>query len=186
MLELYLTLIEEEAGKEKFERLYYRYRSLMHYIAVKILEDDFLAEDAVQEMFLRVARNFQKVGSVESVQTRNFLAVITRNVALSIAKTANRQAGVAAAEKQEPEWDRRDMKNAVPDSAFDAVSVTELKKAILALPEHYRMVLYLAGVYEYNLAEISVLLGIPPETVKKRMQRGRRLLWKSLGKEEED
>ena len=47
----------------------------MYCIAVEILRDEHLAEDAVQEAFFCVARNFRKVGKVESVQTRNFLAL---------------------------------------------------------------------------------------------------------------
>ena len=69
MLQLFLTLIEETTEKEKFEVLYYRYRDLMHYIAMAILHDEHLAEDAVQEAFFRVARNFHKVGAVESLRT---------------------------------------------------------------------------------------------------------------------
>ena len=75
MLQLFLTLIEEETEKERFERLYYRYQDLMYCFAVEILRDEHLAEDAVQEAFFCVARNFRKVGKVESVQTRNFLAL---------------------------------------------------------------------------------------------------------------
>ena len=45
MLQLFLTLIEEATEKEKFEVMYYRYRDLMHYIAMEILHDEHLAED---------------------------------------------------------------------------------------------------------------------------------------------
>ena len=185
MLQLFLSLIDEETEKEKFEKIYYRYRSLMHYVAAGILDDDHLAEDAVQEAFFRVARNFGKVGKAESVQTKNFLALITRNVALNMIEAVKKQPGPMEIdpEIQEGAEERGNLRNSVPDSAFDAVSVAELKKSILSLPERYRIVLYLAGVYEYSMLEIASLLNLPLETVKKRLQRGRLLLWKLLEKE---
>ena len=62
MLSLYLTLIDSEEDKKKFVQFYEAYRGLMHYTANRILQDDFAAEDAVQEAFLRIAKNFHKVG----------------------------------------------------------------------------------------------------------------------------
>ena len=188
MLQLFLTLIEEATEKEKFEVMYYRYRDLMHYIAMEILHDEHLAEDAVQEAFFRIARNFHKVGAVESVQTRNFLALITRNAALTMAEGAKKQPGAPdiSPEQQAAAEERSSLHRFVPDAAFDAVSTAELKEIILALPEHYRSVLYLAGVYEYNQPEIASLLHLPVETVKKRMQRGRLLLQQALQERENE
>lgn len=187
MLQLFLALIEEETEKERFERLYYRYQDLMYCIAVEILRDAHLAEDAVQEAFFRVARNFRKVGKVESVQTRNFLALITRNVSLSMAEDEKKQPGAAnlSPEQQASAEERGLLYKTVPDAAFDVVSTAELKEVILSLPQRYRSVLYLAGVYEYSQAEIASLLNLPVETVKKRMQRGRLMLRQAL-KENED
>jgi DNA-directed RNA polymerase specialized sigma24 family protein len=47
-------------------------------------------------------------------------------------------------------------------------------------------VLYLQCVEEYKLTEISRLLGIEAETVKKRVQRGRKKLLGQLTKEHEN
>ena len=187
MLQLFLALIDEETEKEKFESLYYRYRNLMYYIAAGILKDENLAEDAVQEAFFRVARNFHKVGDVESVRTKNFLALITRNVALTMAKAAGKEPNPADLDKETgtPEGRRGKTERPVSDAAFDAVSAAELRTKILNLPETYRNVLYLAGVYEYSLTEIASLLDLPLETVKKRMQRGRRLLREALDQDME-
>ena len=63
MIQLYLTLIDDEEDKVRFEHAYYRYRKLMHREAKKILKDGHRAEDAVQEAFFRIARNFHKVGT---------------------------------------------------------------------------------------------------------------------------
>ena len=47
MLQIYLTLIDTDAEKQKFIIFYEQYRKLMFYIAKEILKDNHLAEDAV-------------------------------------------------------------------------------------------------------------------------------------------
>lgn len=72
MLQLYLALIDEEWDLIRFEEAYYEYKGLLHYIAKKILQDEHRAEDAVQEAFLRIAKNFHKVGNIKTTSTKNF------------------------------------------------------------------------------------------------------------------
>ena len=174
MLQLYLALIEEETEKERFEKAYYRYRNLMFWAAQRILSDEHLAEEAVQEAFLRIARNFSKVGDIESRQTRNFFIMITERAALNQLEKEKKHRGETEEFSEEP---------MVPDSAFDCYSHGQLVEAILELPELYRQVLYLLGVYEYDMKETAALLNLPVETVKKRAQRGRKMLRERLEKE---
>ena len=84
MLQLYLALIDEEWDLIRFEEAYYEYKGLLHYIAKKILQDEHRAEDAVQEAFLRIAKNFHKVGNVKTTSTKNFFILITRRVCLNL------------------------------------------------------------------------------------------------------
>lgn len=61
MVALYLSLIDKQEEKNRFEELYYRYRNLMYYIAYQVLHQDRDSEDAVQEAFFRIAKNMDKV-----------------------------------------------------------------------------------------------------------------------------
>ena len=56
MLQFYLQLLDTAAEKEKFEKLYEQYRKLMMAEANAILKSKHLAEDAVQETFLRIIK----------------------------------------------------------------------------------------------------------------------------------
>ena len=67
---------------------------------------------------------------------------------------------------------------------FENAEYKALVEAILSLPEIYRNVLYLQGVYEYTLKETAGLLGITVDTAKKRTQRGRKMLREKLDREE--
>lgn len=168
MLDLYLTLIDTDEDKEKFLRLYNEYRHLMFYIAQSILNDEQLSEDAVQEAFLRIAKNFNKVGEISSPKCRNFVAIITKNVALTMHKK-NQTFYNAESFDENIEYK-------ISDNTFEKISKKDLSDYISRLPESYRFPLYLYHLYGYTFKEISSLLSISVETSKKRVQRARQLI----------
>lgn len=69
------------------------------------------------------------------------------------------------------------------DILIDKDSVNQISKAIETLNPIYRDVLLLKQTYKYSREEISQLLEIPVETVKKRLYRARKMLSKVLEKE---
>ena len=56
MLALYISLLDTEEQISKFEHIYTKYRGLMFYTAKGVLQDSYLAEDAVHETFLDIIR----------------------------------------------------------------------------------------------------------------------------------
>ena len=84
MLVYYLQTIESEEDKSKFERIYYRYRKLMFHVAMKILNNDADAEDAVHQAFVSVIENLNKVGVPELPETRCYVVTITERKAIDI------------------------------------------------------------------------------------------------------
>ena len=84
MLQFYLQLLDTAAEKEKFEKLYEQYRKLMMAEANAILKSKHLAEDAVQEAFLRIIKSFDHVEEILSPRTKRFVVIIARNAALTI------------------------------------------------------------------------------------------------------
>ncbi|NCC06606.1 MAG: hypothetical protein EOM30_00855 [Clostridia bacterium] len=69
---IYLSLIDTPNEKSKFERVYYAYRHTMKSVAFNILKDDKLAEDALQEAFIRIAKNFTKINQEICPLTQGF------------------------------------------------------------------------------------------------------------------
>src|SRR5215213_9062310 len=66
----------------------------------------------------------------------------------------------------------------VPERLTD----TEVINALNKLPEHYRAVVLLADVQEFDYKEVAMILDIPIGTVMSRLNRGRAQLKKSLAK----
>ena len=172
MLNIFLTLIDTDEEKDRFTLLYEQYRHLMFYIADEILKDEHLSEDAVQEAFLRIAKNFYKITDIFCPQTRNFVVIITRNVAITMLKNENHHIDL-------DEY----IENEESDHIFDFISEKILTRCIMDLPVAYRDILYLYHIYGYSFNEISSLLSVNVETAKKRAQRSRLMLKNMLKKE---
>lgn len=177
MLSVCLMMLDSEDERTRFIQLYEQYRKLMHYVARGILKDDHLAEDAVQEAFLRIAKNFHKISEIFCPQTKNFVVIIVKNAALTMAK------GNSAAESFDAE-EFTETGESWADMAEKA-RYEEAVQAILELPEIYRHVFYLHEYYGYDLKETANLLGITVDAAKKRVQRARNLLRERLEDKED-
>ena len=73
MLFIYLSLIDSEENKDKFETLYLRHRKLMKYIALDILGDEYAAEDAVHNAFLKIIANLDKFSEEDCQENKNLI-----------------------------------------------------------------------------------------------------------------
>ena len=174
---IYLSLLDDREDRSKFTQLYNTYRHIMMHTAYSILNDHGLAEDAVHDAFVRAAKNFKKIGTVNSPQTRAFMVIITRNVALTMAK----QHGKTIV------FDEETAINTIADNTsdkdFENFDFDRIVWAIRSLPATYRDALYLNAVEGYSVKEISETLEVSKEAVKKRLQRGRKILIDKLEKE---
>ncbi len=79
MFTFYLSMLDTEEQKDKFEDLYLTYRKLMFYIANKILKDDFLAEDAVHQTFIKIIEIIDKLEDVHGYKTKSYIVTMIKN-----------------------------------------------------------------------------------------------------------
>lgn len=81
---IYLQMIESDEDKSKFEQLYIMYKGLMFHVAMKILKNEFDAEDAVHQAFLSLIENLKKISDVKCPKTRAYIVIITEALIRSI------------------------------------------------------------------------------------------------------
>ena len=81
---IYLMMIDSENDKRKFVILYEKYKYLMLKVAFDVLKDNYLAEDAVHEAFIKVSKNMEKIGDVDTRETKRYLITITKNATIDI------------------------------------------------------------------------------------------------------
>lgn len=176
MLMLYLAAVETPEEKSKFERLYHRYRNLIFYIARHILADDFLAEDAVHETFLRILKNLDKINDADCHKTKAFIVIVAENIAIDIYRRHKRTAAVSL--------DMLDMQVSYP--CFDPELLeNSVEKAIYALPASYAAALKMKYLLDLDYPEIARILDISEENVRQRVARGKRKLAALLAGEED-
>lgn len=182
MIALYLSLIDEDLQKNKFEKLYYRYRNLMYYIAFQVLNDERDSEDAVQEAFFRLAKNMDKVSDVESVETKNFVAIIVKREAMKLFNKKKKRSEIF-----ETDLSGEKHFSGNGEAFFDKYKaqsseniVNELEYAIEALPYKYLSIMTLKYVMGYSGKEISQITGLSETNVRQQLFAGRKLLEKML------
>jgi RNA polymerase sigma-70 factor (ECF subfamily) len=169
MIALYLALVDEEQ-KDKFEQVYYKYRNLLFYIAYEILQNERDAEDAVQEAFLRVAKNITKISDTYSNETKNFVVLITKREAMKI-------------------YNKRKKRDEDTDIKLEKVRVSEanmvnaVKFAIEKMPYKYSSLLTLKYVMGYSGKEIAEITGLSETNVRQQLFKGRKLLESMLEEE---
>lgn len=174
MLNFYMALIDSEEERDKFEALYLKYRKHMKYIALKILGDEQLAEDAVHNAFLRIINRLDRFEDICCQETRNLIVIIIRSVSIDMYR------------KRSKEFGNTDIldKEIKTETDFSFVQAEDILKKIEALPEIYRSVLLLKIQYGYSDREIAGLLEIKTDTVSKRLERARKQLKQRLLKGE--
>ena len=167
-----------------------RFRELMlphldaaYNLARYLTNDASIAEDVVQEAFLRAFRSFD---SYRGGPPRAWLFAILRNcwrdrvteqirrerVVVSDATLSEAQAEVVAAIPAEGDTPE--------ESLARAREIDTVREVIAGLPEPFRETLVLREMEEMSYREIAAMTGVPIGTVMSRLARAREMLAKML------
>lgn len=160
MLIYALTLVKS-ADRPKLERLYLEYRSVMFCAANEILHNEHEAEDAVQQAFMKIAENLDKVPDELSNKTKAFVVTIAENTAIDRYRKLKRHGDCELCEEA---------------CGIEANSADELVSCILKLPARYRQFILLKYYHGYSTREIAKLLGMSSAAASKTAQRAKQRL----------
>ena len=149
-----------ETSAQAIERMMDAYGSDILRLCYLYLKDYALAEDAVQEAFIRAYRGLNSFRGQSSEKT--WLTRITINVCKNMLRNPWRRLRDWSAAQRLPE-------PACSPEAWDG----EVLRAVTALPVKYREVVLLYYYQEMTLREIAILLNVPQATVSTRLSRGR-------------
>jgi RNA polymerase sigma-70 factor, ECF subfamily len=168
---LIARLIEGDAAA--LEQAYRDHGGHCRAVAWRVLHDDALAQDAVQEAFLSLWRHREGL-VVRTAGILPWLVVVTRNAALNMLRSTTRLAErEAAAPRSEP---------TDPLTRIDALDeARDVHDAIAQLPEEQRAVITMAYFQHRTFAQIAAATNAPTGTVKRRAQLALARLAKNLG-----
>ena len=173
---MYLSVLETQEDKDKFEKLYKKYKNTMFKVAYCVLHNKDSAEDAVHDALLCIANNFEKIGILNGQDLYANCVIIVRNAAINIFRENEKDS-----KNTEP---LNDSKASVETNFFEKYDLDALKDSIGELPIIYQDIIYLYYVQGYSTKEICKMLGISSGAVWKRVERARKLLKQVLVEKE--
>jgi len=161
-------------------KLYERYKSQVYRTATAITHDERMADDILQEVFLRVNRYADSFDQTQPFEP--WLYRITVNLSYSWVNRAKRWVSFfqdAIERLKAPSW--RD-----PERVTEAREQREsLGRAIDGLPDSHRVVVILYYLEGLSVSEVAYALGVPEGTVKSRLYYAREKLRKAIAEQGE-
>lgn len=177
MLILCLTLIDDEEETLKFEEIYNKYRLQMIYTAQKILGNYHDAENAVQDTFIKIARNMKKISKLNSNEVFSYVIKAVQNTSINLLESKERHKTI----------DIDDCYELDDRTALTDLCVLEnyeiIVKCIGKMDIIYRDVFYLYYIDDVPLKEIAQKLDRNQATVRKQISRAREVFIKNMKKE---
>ncbi len=174
------------ADQDRFAELATPYMSALYSAALRMTRNPADAEDLVQETFLRAFRGFG--GFEEGTNLKAWLYRILTNTYINQYRAKKRRPEESELEETEDFYLFRRLggleaaqATKTPESEFlDQLPETEVKEALEALPDQFRMAVILADIEGFSYKEIAEIMDVPVGTVMSRLHRGRRQLQKLL------
>jgi RNA polymerase sigma-70 factor (ECF subfamily) len=159
--------------------LYERYKTKVYRTATAITHDERMAEDILQEVFLRVNRYADSFDQTQPFEP--WIYRITVNLSYSWTNKAKRWVN----------FFQNAIERLKAPSKRDPERVTEsreqrelLRRAIDALPDSHRVVIILYYLEGLSVNEVAYALGVPGGTVKSRLYYAREKLKEAITEEQ--
>jgi RNA polymerase sigma-70 factor (ECF subfamily) len=148
------------------EVLYDRYSRQAFGLAYRILGDGPSAEDVVQDAFLSVWRQADRIDAARG-KLQSYLLTLVHHRAIDVLRS--RKGMIARSLPDDPAEIEKDTPD-FTDRVLTAIEGEAVRKALVGLPEEQRQVIELAYYQGLTHVEIAEQQGLPLGTVKSRLR----------------
>jgi len=159
--------------KELFET----YREMMFKIALGILHNKSDAEDVVQDAFLWIINNLEKILKIPCYERGNYFASIIEHRSIDICRKHKNHPVEDIEEQYE-----LSSNESLEETVLSSVTVDEIKDAMNELSNTDYVLLYLYLFKDMSPIEISKVIGISEKNIRVYIQRARERFMKILHK----
>ena len=170
-----LVALAARSEQSALAELYDRFGRPAYGLALRILRDEALAEDAVQEAFLTLWRTSARFVPERGKASTWILTLVHRRAVDLVRREERRRADAI---EQAPEQVSRD---AVDEEAWLRLQRERVQDALRKLPDQQREAIELAYYGGFTQSELAERLGQPLGTIKSRMFMGLSRLRELLG-----
>lgn len=157
----------DEALMELVEDLYERHYGPLFAYVYQLVGDVERAHELVQETFLRLYREREKLRAVENA--RAWVYAIASNVTFKALRRRSRRQRFSWQVTQDLQTPERDPTARAGDQTL------ALERALAALPPHYRAPLLLHSYYGFPIRETAAALGLTETAVTTRIYRAKKM-----------
>lgn len=151
-----------QRGQAVFSYLYDNYSGALHAIILNIVNEEELASDVLQEVFVKI---WKQIDSYDSSKGRLFtwMLNIARNASIDTIRSKSYQNSRQNRELTEEVY-------AAGGSSQTRTDQIGLRKMVHNLKEEYKVLVELSYFQGYTQDEISKMLNVPLGTVKTRLR----------------
>lgn len=166
--------------KLRFEREALQYVDQLYAAALRMARNPADAEDLVQEAYMKAFSAFHQYKPGTNLKA--WLYRILTNTYIDVYRKRQREPQQANTDTVE-DWqlaqagahDSKGLESAETE-ALSHLPDSNIKEALQAIPEDFRMAVYYSDVEGFSYKEISEIMDTPIGTVMSRLHRGRKLL----------
>ena len=159
-----------------FDAVFAAYRRRIYGYLVRMTRRRDVAEDLLQEMFLRLAQHAKRLAG--DTKLGAWLFTVAHRLVQSWGRAQAVRAALAGdLPAHEPAGSERSPLEALADTQTQLA----LERAFAALAPAYREVALLVGIEGLQPVEVAEILGIRPDAVRQRLARARAQLAEHLG-----
>jgi RNA polymerase sigma-70 factor (ECF subfamily) len=169
--------------KARFEKDALVFTSQLYGAALRYTKNTHDAQDLVQDTYAKAFTSFHQFEPGTNLKA--WLYRILTTTFINNYRKDQRRPQISAGEVEE--WQIADASShtsdqgkSAEDEVLENIADKDIKEALAAMPDEFRMAVYLSDVEGFSYKEIADITGVPTGTVMSRLHRGRKLLRSSL------
>lgn len=159
-----LIAMLKSKDEKAFNYLYDNYSGALYGVIIKVLDKEELANDVLQEVFVKIWRSIDQYDSSKG-RLYTWMLNISRNAAIDTLRSKSFQQ-----EQKTTDIDNTVYLNDNRRSSNNNTDAIGLKKSVMNLKQEFRVLIDMAYFQGFTQEEISKALNIPLGTVKTRMR----------------
>ena len=157
----------ETQNSRYFNQLYSKYSSKVFSKCISLLKNEAHAQDATQDIFLKIFLNLSKFGGKSKFST--WVYSITYNYCIDLIRKRKKHGSIFSDEIE----NAPDHADEVPDSALLEMEVKKLKKVLDTIPIGDKAVLLMKYQDDMSIRDISGILNKSESAIKMKLKRAK-------------